>query len=62
MVPIIHSQRLNERLTAVGVRSQLVVVKNAGHVFVPVAGPISPTNEEIGRLIADFFDREIRKA
>ncbi len=31
MVPIIHSERLHERLTAAGVKSELVTVKGQGH-------------------------------
>jgi acetyl esterase/lipase len=62
IVPLVHSQRLNEKLLAAGVKCQLVVVKNAGHIFLPAGGTVSPAFEEIARIIADFFDQEIRGA
>jgi acetyl esterase/lipase len=62
VVPLVHSEQFNQRLREAGVRSDLVVVQNGGHVFVPVGGAISPSIDEIARLVADFFDREIKQA
>lgn len=59
-VPPDQSQILYDRLTAVGVRATLVMVKNAGHGFTPVGGPISPTRSELTMMIADFFDEHLR--
>lgn len=59
-VPTHQSQELYDRLTATGVPASLVMVKNAGHSFTPVGGPISPTRPEITRMMADFFDKQLR--
>ncbi len=59
VVPLEHSELLDQRLKAAGVTSQLVVVENADHSFIPVGGQISPSLEELAVLIADFFDQEL---
>ena len=59
-VPLRVSQRLAERLKAVGVPVTLVVVKNADHNFNPEGGPMSPTRAEMTKMIADFFDQHLR--
>jgi acetyl esterase/lipase len=59
-VPPSQSQALYERLKAAGVTATLVMVKNAKHGFVPAAGPISPSRQEISRMIADFFDKYVK--
>jgi arylsulfatase A-like enzyme/dienelactone hydrolase len=59
-VPPSQSQILYERLQAAGVPATLVVVKNAGHGFSPVGGAISPTRDELARMIADFFDQHLK--
>jgi dipeptidyl aminopeptidase/acylaminoacyl peptidase len=51
---------LYDRLKAAGVPATLVMVKNAGHGFDPVGGEISPTREELTKMIGDFFDRYLR--
>jgi acetyl esterase/lipase len=60
IVPPSQSQEFYDRLTGAGVPAQLVMVKNAGHVFVPSGGPISPSRSEITRIMADFFDSILR--
>jgi acetyl esterase/lipase len=62
-VPLEQSQILHEQLTAAGVNSTLVVVQNAGHSFRPVpdGAVISPTEREMTTMIADFFDRHLKK-
>ncbi|MBI3952209.1 MAG: alpha/beta hydrolase [Acidobacteria bacterium] len=60
LVPPSQSQLLYDRLIAAGVPATLVLVKNAGHGFAPVGGPISPTRPELTRMIADFFDRHLK--
>jgi len=59
-VPPSQSQILYARLQAAGVPATLVMVKNAGHGFQPVGGAISPTRAELARLIADFFDQQLK--
>lgn len=59
VVPLAHSQLLYEGLTSAGVPAQLVVVKNAGHGFRPVTGRISPSMEELQKIVADFFDKHL---
>lgn len=60
LVPLSQSERLYKKLQEAGVPATLVVVKNAGHSFMPQGGPISPGREEITRLVADFFDKHLR--
>ena len=55
-----QSRELYERLTAAGAKATLVMVANAGHSFVPMGGPISPTRQEISRMVGDFFDKSMR--
>jgi len=59
LVPIRQSELLHEALLAAGVESTLVRVQNAAHGFRPQGGDISPSREEITRLIADFFDTHL---
>jgi acetyl esterase/lipase len=61
-VPPELSQEFYQRLQAAGVPVTLVMVKNAGHSFVPTGGPISPSRSEITRIVGDFFDRYLRDA
>ncbi len=60
LVPLSQSQELYDHLTAAGVPAKLVVVKNAGHGFVPDGGQISPSRDEITKVIADFFDTKLK--
>jgi acetyl esterase/lipase len=57
MVPASQSEELYRRLRAAGVPATLVLVRNGDHGFVPAGGPVSPSQAERTRLIADFFDR-----
>jgi acetyl esterase/lipase len=59
-VPPHQSQEFYDKLTKAGVPATLVMVQNAGHGFVPVGAPISPTIQEINKLTADFFDKELK--
>jgi dipeptidyl aminopeptidase/acylaminoacyl peptidase len=59
-VPPEQSQILYDRLKAAGVPATLVIVKNAGHGFAPVGGAISPSRMEVTKMIADFFDKDLK--
>ena len=61
VVALDQSQRLLKRLKETGVPAALVVVKNAGHGFAPAGGEISPGRPELIQMIADFFDKNLRK-
>jgi acetyl esterase/lipase len=61
VVPLPQGVRMHEVLKAGGVPSTLVVVTNAGHGFVPANGQTNPSREAITRIIADFFDKNLRK-
>jgi acetyl esterase/lipase len=61
LVPLSQSEKLNEGLKAAGVPSKLVVVKNAGHGFMPVGGAPQPDRIELTQMIADFFDKNLKK-
>ena len=52
LVPMIHSQMLNDALTKAGVDSTLIIMKGAGHGF-PGAEPLNK--------VADFFDKHLGK-
>ncbi|MCA1716002.1 MAG: alpha/beta hydrolase [Actinobacteria bacterium] len=62
LVPPAQSQELYDRLKAVGVPVNLVMVENAGHTLNPAGGSISPGRREIEGMIADFFDQNLRNA
>lgn len=60
-VPLSQSETLYQKLQAAVVPSQLVVVKNAGHSFIPTGtAPISPTLSQIAIIMADFFDKYLK--
>jgi acetyl esterase/lipase len=60
VVPLEQSQILYDKLKAAGVPVELVVVKNAGHGFVPVNGDIQPSMPELVQLVANFFDKYLK--
>jgi acetyl esterase/lipase len=60
VVPPAQSQELYDRLVAAGASATLLMVKNAGHGFAPVGGPISPDIAEIGSAILSFLHRNLR--
>lgn len=59
-VPMEQSQTLYDRLQAGGVAATLVIVKNAGHGFTPVDGAIDPSRAELTKMIAGFFDKNLK--
>ncbi len=61
LVTVSQSQLLYEKLQAAGVPATFVIVKNAGHGFVPMGGPISPSRQELTKMIADFFDQYLKQ-
>jgi len=60
VVPLEQSQILYDRLLAGGVPASMVVVKNAGHGFIPSGGTMSPSRSEITTLVADFFEEYLK--
>jgi acetyl esterase/lipase len=62
VVPLSQSESLHTKLTAAGARSNLVVVKNAGHAFIPSGGAISPGVFELGSIIINFLNTNVRDA
>lgn len=60
LVPPGQSQELYDKLQAAGDQARLVMVKNAGHAFVPTGGDISPSIGEIKGIISAFFDTQLR--
>jgi acetyl esterase/lipase len=60
LVPVSQSQLLYEKLQAACVPATFVIVKNAGHGFAPLGGPISPSRQELTKMIADFFDQYLK--
>jgi acetyl esterase/lipase len=54
-VPLSQSQELYARLVAAGVPATLQIVRNAGHSFAPVDGPIQPDLQQIAEQMLSFF-------
>jgi acetyl esterase/lipase len=61
LVPLSQSEELDKGLKAAGVSSKLVVVKNAGHGFMPTGGTPQPDRLELTQMIGDFFDKILKK-
>jgi dipeptidyl aminopeptidase/acylaminoacyl peptidase len=62
LVPPSQSQELLEKLQAAGVSARLVMVANAKHMFKPTPGAqINPSNQQINKMVADFFDRHLNR-
>jgi acetyl esterase/lipase len=55
-----QSQLLYDDLVAAGLPAQLVLVKNAGHGFIPVGGEIDPSLRELRIIVGDFFDQYLK--
>ena len=54
-MPVIHSERLHEKLTAAGVKSELVTVKGEGHGW---GGPdAAETTEAAIQFLAEHLER-----
>ncbi|MFL5732724.1 MAG: alpha/beta hydrolase fold domain-containing protein [Chloroflexia bacterium] len=62
IVPASQSRELYDKLKEAGAPATLVMVKNAGHGFLPAGGQIDPSLLDIGKTIADFFDAHVRNA
>ena len=60
VVPPEQSQIIYDRLLAEGVPARLVVVKNAGHGFIPLGGTMSPSRNEITMMVAGFFEEHLK--
>ena len=60
VVSLDQSQRMKKALEKVEVEAELVVVKNAGHVFKPVGGEIQPGMDEIMEKTLGFFEVKLR--
>ncbi len=59
LVPVEQSKILHEQLTAAGVKSKLVIVKNGTHGL--NGEDLTPTRAEMVKMMADFFDEHLRK-
>lgn len=59
-VPVEQGQALYERLISASVSAQLLIVHNANHSIEPAGGPLSPTWDELARMIVDFWDWNLR--
>jgi acetyl esterase/lipase len=55
LVPLSQSKLLNEKLKAVNVETELVVIEGAGHGGAKFLAP------QINRKIADFFDKHLKR-
>lgn len=61
VVPLSQSQELDARLRAAGVKSSLLVVKDAGHGLSPAGGTPNPTVVDINRIIGGFLDNVLKR-
>jgi acetyl esterase/lipase len=57
LVPVSQSEILHERLTKVGVPSQLVIIDGAPHSF-----HLQPKQRDLRPIVVKFFDRHLRVA
>ena len=62
VVPQIQSVAFDARLDAAGVLSQLVLVKNSGHGFIPMGKPLDPSVKEILELMLSFLGQHLHLA
>jgi len=60
LVPLEQSAELNEKLKAAGVSSTFIVITNFSHGFTPFGLKSSPTSVELSKMVADFFDKNLR--
>jgi len=63
VVQLEQSEIFFQKLQEANVPASLVIVKNAGHGFrpVPTTAVISPSQQEMTVMVADFFDRYLKK-
>ncbi len=60
-VPLDQSERMLAALEEAGVKSELIVVKGAGHGFKPAGrGEIEPSKEDIDAATCGFFDEHLK--
>ena len=59
LVAYSNSQHLYDALHSAGAPVTFITVKNAGHVFSPSGGVMSPTVPEIDSMVVDFFDKAL---
>jgi acetyl esterase/lipase len=57
VVPPYQSEEFYRSLVESGNYAELLIVRNAGHGFVPSGGKISPSLLEIAGTVVEFFDR-----
>ena len=60
-VPLQQSEELARHLNQAGGSASLQIVKNAHHCMPDASPPMEPSRQEITRLIASFFDRELAR-
>ena len=61
LVPVAQSVRLDAALAKAGVPHQLIIVKNAGHVFKPMPGTtIDPSHADILKSVFAFLDTYLK--
>jgi len=61
LVSLEQSAELNEKLKAAGVSSTLVVITNYSHGYTPLGLKSSPSPVELSKIVADFFDKNMRR-
>lgn len=62
VIPQAQSVNFDARLDAAGVPSQLVMVENAGHGFIPMGKPLNPSVVEILQLMLAFMNQRLNVA
>ncbi len=63
LVPPSQSQEFLQKLQATGVSARLVIVANAKHMLKPTppGAQINPSNQQINKMVADFFDQHLNR-
>jgi|SRR5665213_575706 len=60
LVPLAQSEELYQKLKAAGASANLVVITNFSHGYTPFGLTSHPTFDQLSKIIADFFDKNLR--
>jgi acetyl esterase/lipase len=60
LVPLAQARLLYQRLKSAGVPVELVIISNAGHRFQPVNGEPSLSRVQMGHLVVEFFEKNLK--
>jgi hypothetical protein len=59
-VPTIEIKTPPDQMVKLKMTATFLIIKNYGHSFIPTGGALSPSQDEINEMIADFFDQSLK--